>query len=529
MRAGRGVAELVRVEALARLEALVVQLGRCASGRGGSCARRRACGPTCARTSTAARARASTARRRAASTSPRPPSGTRSRRGAARGSPSAERRDEAPPRRRRAARASARARTGRRSPRASAHALERRVRVGGDHRADELEREPDRARLERRQPRRRAERVAEELLVDVHVVAVQLGVDRVAAAAEVDEVEQREVLLRAGPRGMWKRSTSSRAGMTAWRLVAAAREQVREQRLEHGRSAPARRARPGDRPRRRVRGASSSRQARAARPRARSRTLRSAEPTTRRSSSGSSGRARPSWRSTHDASSGRRRVLVTKTSSSKRPWSPNVALDPPGGVGRHLDPRLAGRRRRSASSAGRGSRRSSNSAGMRKSRSRRVAKRMSPRMRETRNVRMSLRVEVLADDVPGAVAVAEQPVRVDRALALVVARDRPVVELDRALLRDRALELAEPAGHLGRVVGVVDLDLDAQRRRRRRRREAGAAEREVLQREPQRLRVRELALEQVEAGLERRELVVGELERREEVAAPSGACRAPRR
>src|SRR5207248_2112957 len=76
-----------------------------------------------------------------------------------------------------------------------AHALERRARVGGDHRADELEREPDRARLERRQARRCAEGVAEELLVDRDGVVVELGVDRVAAAAEVDEIEQREVLL----------------------------------------------------------------------------------------------------------------------------------------------------------------------------------------------------------------------------------------------------------------------------------------------------------------------------------------------
>ena len=37
-----------------------------------------------------------------------------------------------------------------------ADAVERRVRAGGDHRADELERQPDRARLERRQARRRA-------------------------------------------------------------------------------------------------------------------------------------------------------------------------------------------------------------------------------------------------------------------------------------------------------------------------------------------------------------------------------------
>ena len=47
--------------------------------------------------------------------------------------------------------------------------------------------------------------------------------------------------------------------------------------------------------------------------------------------------------------------------------------------------------------------------------------------------------------------------------------------------------------------------------------EAGAAEREVLQREPQRLGVRELPLEQVQARQERGELVVGELELRQEV------------
>ena len=41
------------------------------------------------------------------------------------------------------------------------------------------------------------EHVAVELLVDADAVALELGVDRVAAAAEVDEVEQREMLLRA--------------------------------------------------------------------------------------------------------------------------------------------------------------------------------------------------------------------------------------------------------------------------------------------------------------------------------------------
>ena len=96
-----------------------------------------------------------TARRRASTASRRPPSGTRSRRGGARDRPRSASRSDPPRPRRRAAPASARART---APNVSssllAHAVERRVRVGGDHRPDELEREPDRARLERRQARR---------------------------------------------------------------------------------------------------------------------------------------------------------------------------------------------------------------------------------------------------------------------------------------------------------------------------------------------------------------------------------------
>ena len=124
-------------------------------------------------------------------------------------------------------------------------------------------------------------------------------------------------------------------------------------------------------------------------------------------------------------------------------------------------------------------------------------------------------LEVLADHVPGAV-LRQQRVWVDRALALLVAVDRPVLEPDGALLRDRRLELRQPARHLGRVVGVADVD--ALGRLRRRRIETGAAEGEVLKREPERLGVGELALEQVEAGLQRRQLVVGQLELGEEVA-----------
>ena len=122
--------------------------------------------------------------------------------------------------------------------------------------------------------------------------------------------------------------------------------------------------------------------------------------------------------------------------------------------------------------------------------------------------------EILPDDVPDAL-VEPKRVWIDRALGDFVALRRPVVELDRALLGDRVLELGEPPGELGRVVGRADAD--AFRGAGRRVLEAGSAEREVLQREPQWLRVRELAFEAVERGLERGELVVVEVEPVEEV------------
>ena len=111
----------------------------------------------------------------------------------------------------------------------------------------------------------------------------------------------------------------------------------------------------------------------------------------------------------------------------------------------------------------------------------------------------------------------KQPVGVERALGLLAARHRPVAELHRALLGDRGLELREAAGHLRGVVGVAHLDADG-RCGRRLVGEPGPAERKVLEREPQRLRVREFPLEEVEAGLERGQLVVGQVERRQEVA-----------
>ena len=78
-----------------------------------------------------------------------------------------------------------------------ADGLERRARVGRDQRADQIECQKQRLRLERRQPRGLAEVVAVELLLDRddRVVLDQLRVDRVAAAAEAHEVEELEVLL----------------------------------------------------------------------------------------------------------------------------------------------------------------------------------------------------------------------------------------------------------------------------------------------------------------------------------------------
>jgi hypothetical protein len=125
-----------------------------------------------------------------------------------------------------------------------------------------------------------------------------------------------------------------------------------------------------------------------------------------------------------------------------------------------------------------------------------------------------LAVEVVPDDVPEPV-VAQERVGIERPLALRVAGDRPVVEAHRPLLRDRVLELRQPARRLGRVVGVEHLH--PARRLGRRLAESGPSEREVLEREPQRLGVRELPLKKVEGGLQRRELLVLELELREEV------------
>ena len=189
------------------------------------------------------------------------------------------------------------------------------------------------------------------------------------------------------------------------------------------------------------------------------------------------------------------------------------ALDPPGGVGVELDlglalevaelPALA------AAEARRG--RSRPAGG---SRARGAWRSGCLRARGKPGTCAGRAVEVESDQVPRAL-LREERVRVDRALGLGVARDRPVAELDRALLRDRVLELRQAPRHLDGVVGVAQLD--AHRALGRRLHLAGPAERQVLEREPQRLGVGELPFEQVERRLERGQLVLLELELGEEV------------
>ena len=123
-------------------------------------------------------------------------------------------------------------------------------------------------------------------------------------------------------------------------------------------------------------------------------------------------------------------------------------------------------------------------------------------------------LEVVSDDVPVPVVEPER-VRVHGAVGASRSQRAQVAELHRPLLRDRRLELREPPRELRRVVGSAHAD--ALGGLGRRLREAGAPEREVLEREAERLRVRELSLEVVERGLERRQLVVVELEAVEEV------------
>ena len=110
-------------------------------------------------------------------------------------------------------------------------------------------------------------------------------------------------------------------------------------------------------------------------------------------------------------------------------------------------------------------------------------------------------------------ALVEQVVRVHLALRGVVALDRVVVELDRLAARDRGLHLRQPLGELAAAGrggdGHRHLALVTRSER------AGPSPRELLEGQAQRLRVGEAAVEQRERGLERPQLAVRELDRRE--------------
>ena len=213
------------------------------------------------------------------------------------------------------------------------------------------------------------------------------------------------------------------------------------------------------------------------RPRARRAPRERPRPTSRRSSEGSSGIARPSWRRIQRASRCGRRVLRLEDVALDTVALAAVrALDPPGGVGRDLDRRVPAD---DVAELPVGAAAVVLDVELRRQPEVALAARREPDVRA--DARDAERpdvgaLEVVADHVPRAV-LGQQRVRVERALLFLVAVDRPVAELDGALLRDRALELAEPALELGRVVGVAHLDphRGAGRRAPRARRRSGRA------------------------------------------------------
>jgi hypothetical protein len=118
----------------------------------------------------------------------------------------------------------------------------------------------------------------------------------------------------------------------------------------------------------------------------------------------------------------------------------------------------------------------------------------------------------VADQVELPAAV-EQVVRIHLALLLSVAADRVVLEDDRLAAEDRRLDLREPLRELAPARARGDRERHAAL--------LGSVERrrlppgELLKREPKRLGVGELAVEQRERRAQRPELLVGELDRRQ--------------
>ena len=110
-------------------------------------------------------------------------------------------------------------------------------------------------------------------------------------------------------------------------------------------------------------------------------------------------------------------------------------------------------------------------------------------------------------------ALEQELVGVDLARVQVAALHREVVEHDRLSAEDRGLDLGQAMAQLvsARRAG----DPERHRVLFGRAEWARATPRDLLEREPQRLGVGELAVEQVQRGLEAGEFLVGELDRRQ--------------
>ena len=91
--------------------------------------------------------------------------------------------------------------------------------------AEEVDRRDQRLRLQRQQPRRAGEVVAVGLGVDLDLVALDFGVEDVGAAAEVDDVEQLDVLpqLLAGQLEALAQVGDAAAARPAWPTRSASR------------------------------------------------------------------------------------------------------------------------------------------------------------------------------------------------------------------------------------------------------------------------------------------------------------------
>ena len=105
-------------------------------------------------------------------------------------------------------------------------------------------------------------------------------------------------------------------------------------------------------------------------------------------------------------------------------------------------------------------------------------------------------------------ALEEQLVRVDDARGRLAGLHRVVLELDPLAAVDRRVELGQAGRQLAAAGRAGDAEPDRALRGRAER--AGAAPGELLEREPQRLRVRELPVQEAQGGLQGGELAVGE-------------------